>query len=470
MKKIRTGAASFYIVAFSTLFLTIIALGFATIVISEVNRTINNDLSQSAYDSALAGVEDAKVAILNYQSCLNQGYDTETAPILTSTQITCGEIIYYMNHPDCDMVGHILGRISKDQNQEVQVKETIDGNNSMEQAYTCVKISTNLHDYRATLTSANPAHILPITVDNPDDITAIKISWYSDTDGTEYRYSNIKNNGVVTFPALTASQVATPPTIAVELVQTAIDFKLIDLEVSRMDSATSTTGTTDHGMLYFVPTNKLRDTRGFVSKSNTATTEANAVYYNIATNADKANNVLTMSDSINFATSGDKTSKKSPVALYCPANSGNEFACSVSIDLPKPNIGVDGDEHRNKDTFMLILSVPYNQPDTDFSIELCRQSGCSDLAIIPADPSADTRLDFGNMQIRIDSTGRANNLYRRVETRLENFDTYMPLSAYAVQLTNSDVSLIKTIVTNHEYSYDSYAFGNSYQFINISPI
>jgi len=460
MKKIRTGAASFYIVAFSTLFLTIIALGFATIVISEVNRTINSDLSQSAYDSALAGVEDAKVAILNYQSCLNQGYDTETTPIITSTQITCGEIIYYMNHPDCDMVGHILGRIPKDQQQEVQIKETIDGKNNMEQAYTCVKIATNLHDYRATHTSASPAHILPITVDNPDEINAIKISWYSDTDGTEFKYSNVNNNGIVTFPALTASQVATPPTIAVELVQTAIDFRLIDLDISRMSSATY--GTTDHGMLYFVPTDKTRDARGFVSKSNTTTTEANAVYYNIATNTDKANNVLKMSDEINFATSGDKTSKKSPVALYCPMNSGNEFACSVSIELPRPNVGVDGDQKRNKDTFMLILSIPYNQPDTDFSIELCRDSGCSDLAVIPTDPNLDNRLDFGNMQIRIDSTGRANNLYRRVETRLENFDTYMPLSSYAIQLTGNGTSLVKDIVTDAEHSYDSYRFNNSF--------
>ena len=224
----------------------------------------------------------------------------------------------------------------------------------------------------------------------------------------------------------------------------------------------ATYGTTDHGMLYFVPTDKTRDARGFVSKSNTTTDEANAVYYNIATNTDKANNVLKMSDAINFATSSDKTSKKSPVALYCPMNSGNEFACSVSIELPRPNVGVDGDQKRNKDTFMLILSIPYNQPDTDFSIELCRDSGCSDLAVIPTDPNLDNRLDFGNMQIRIDSTGRANNLYRRVETRLENFDTYMPLSSYAIQLTGNGTSLVKDIVTDAEHSYDSYRFNNSF--------
>ena len=118
MQKIRTktGAASFYIVAFTTLLLSVIVVGFITIVLSEMARTANNDLSQSAYDSALAGVEDAMVAILNYQSCINQGA-TETIPT-ASGQVTCGEIIYYMNHADCDMVGHILSRIGKDESKE----------------------------------------------------------------------------------------------------------------------------------------------------------------------------------------------------------------------------------------------------------------------------------------------------------------------------------------------------------------
>ena len=71
--KSKKGAASFYIVAFSTLVLIIIATSFAAIIISEVTRTANDDLSQSAYDSAMAGVEDAKIAFYNYQNCKAQG-------------------------------------------------------------------------------------------------------------------------------------------------------------------------------------------------------------------------------------------------------------------------------------------------------------------------------------------------------------------------------------------------------------
>ena len=71
-KAFKKGAASFYIVAFSTLILMIIATSFAAIIISEITRTTNDDLSQSAYDSAMAGVEDAKLAFYNYQNCMTQ--------------------------------------------------------------------------------------------------------------------------------------------------------------------------------------------------------------------------------------------------------------------------------------------------------------------------------------------------------------------------------------------------------------
>ena len=67
IRKFKKGAASFYIVAISTLILVIIAASFAAVIISELTRTSNDDLAQSAYDAALAGVEDAKLAYYNYQ-------------------------------------------------------------------------------------------------------------------------------------------------------------------------------------------------------------------------------------------------------------------------------------------------------------------------------------------------------------------------------------------------------------------
>ena len=70
-QKFKQGAASFYIVAFSTLILLVVAMSFAAIIISEVERTSNDDLSQSAYDSAMAGIEDGKLAYQKYMQCKN---------------------------------------------------------------------------------------------------------------------------------------------------------------------------------------------------------------------------------------------------------------------------------------------------------------------------------------------------------------------------------------------------------------
>ncbi|MDO5481354.1 MAG: hypothetical protein Q4F60_03360, partial [Candidatus Saccharibacteria bacterium] len=71
--KTRVGAASFYVVVFTTTLFTVITMSFIRLMVYETTRTINNDLSNSAYDSALAGVEDAKIALLKYQSCINAG-------------------------------------------------------------------------------------------------------------------------------------------------------------------------------------------------------------------------------------------------------------------------------------------------------------------------------------------------------------------------------------------------------------
>ena len=76
-QRFKKGVASFYIVAFSTLILVIVSASFATVILSEVTRTANEDLSQSAYDSALAGVEDAKVALLKYHQCLYTQADSD---------------------------------------------------------------------------------------------------------------------------------------------------------------------------------------------------------------------------------------------------------------------------------------------------------------------------------------------------------------------------------------------------------
>src|SRR5699024_2023308 len=90
---------------------------FARLMIREQQRASDNDLSQSAYDAALAGVEDAKRALAVYDGSV----DLE----------------------QCNGIAEVLGGDSSD---EVQV-----GDAEMNQAYTCVKVYTETEDYQGEI-------------------------------------------------------------------------------------------------------------------------------------------------------------------------------------------------------------------------------------------------------------------------------------------------------------------------------
>ena len=427
--RFKKGAASFYVVAFSTLILVIIAASFAAIIISEIARTSNDDLAQSAYDSALAGVEDAKVAIYNYRNCIEQGF-TASANIDDDGVLTCGEIIKYVESDEksCDMVAKILNRsitsVDDDGDMGVFISEKSDGNNNnMRQSYTCVKISTKLSDYRSTLSSANPIKIVPVKLDgkNASDIKAVRISWFSDSDSALVKYLNFKNSRVL-FPALTLGASA-PPTISVTLVQTAGTFSFSHFDNTIGDR-------TDRGTIFLVPTNDYA--RAIAEPLSPAT-------YVRAYNTDRSENYINKNA---FLKSNDKTAKNLPYLAYCNNDSGNEFLCSATLQLPEP---VDGD--RNNDTFLFAVSLPYGRPATSFAMEFCDSNDGCVTKVIADDGSESTEshvVHLDGVQVGVDSTGRANDLFIRVETRLESTDAAFPYPLYALQLLGDDnTSLLK---------------------------
>ena len=410
----KKGAVSLYVVIFVTIFLGIITLGFTRLILSESTQTSNNDLSQSAYDSALAGVEDAKVALLKYHDCVNEG---------SSAVAGCSEIIKEMEDgiasKDCDTVANVLNREQeKDSDgnilgttiQETSYRsdDTGGGTTNMLQAYTCVTIEEKLADYRSYLNTDNRVRIVPIRssgIDNSgrgiDDITHIRLSWYSDenyaTNGDSLNYIN---NGGGLF-ARSAGNTITPPIISVSLIQTDNTFSLGELSVSNGNSGT------DRATLLLYPS-----TSGVTSVS--------------------------ASDMI-------KSNQKNPndvTQVKCEHDGIAGFYCNVTIEVP-PTFRCTGAStscNRNEASSFLTISLPYGEPSTDFSVLLCRGSANCKLA---SDGVGDANvISFTGVQAKVDSTGRANDLYRRVETRIEMVDTYFPYPEFSVQMTNGANSTI----------------------------
>lgn len=440
--RFKSGAASFYIVAFSTLILVIVAASFASAIIAEITRSSNSDLAQSAYDAALAGVEDAKAAFINYQNCVAKGATADYKP---NGEVTCGDIVYWMEEAqkdgaqDCDMVGHILGRVLKGESGEVKIAETASAdetNNNMQQAYTCVIIKTKLNEYKADLNAMSPYRIVKIQLEennSANNIGAVRISWYSNRESeTAFNYNNVKN-GEVVFQPLNSTDPAVPPMIGVQMIQTARSFSLSDLSGKTIGQ------NTDRATVYLVPTSDssmAAKNRGVEIQSDWTFIGA----YNGSSNVVSSALVASTNDH----------SKDYPFVVYCNPDAVDAYACSTTIELPNPVNGSRSDE-----TFMFVVSLPYGQPETDFALELICKNGAS-CGTVDAEGNqvGDPVAKLDKMQVMIDSTGRANDLFRRLEIRLDPGESAFNFPLYAVQV---DDDFEKTLTVTQETSdYSGY--------------
>lgn len=432
-KKTKKGAASFYVVAFSTLVLMIIATSFAAIIISEVTRTSNDDLAQSAYDSAMAGVEDAKLAYYNYQNCLIQKQNGSSEEAMN--KYGCNEIFHYFESKtdDCDMVAKIIGRDSG----SVVIDESKNVGNNMQQAYTCVTMTDSLNGYESTLSQSDLIRVIKAKFDDDigaDKIGKVRLSWFSDSDSVGNKvYSNYDSlSSSVIFPDTISAAVSTPPTLSLAMVQTANDFNMNEFD-------TSVGSRTNRAMVYLVPTQN--GSAGKTGNHISAT----------------GNNIT----KAQFAKSNDKKPTNLPFTVDC--NEGTaDYACSATIELPEP-VGAeapDGHVIRNDDTFIFVVGLPYGKPQTSFLLEFLCKDGTTCKSCSASDPdcteiSSGSSVNLKGVQLEVDSTGRANDLYRRISVRMDNRQDYSLSLLGPLELLNdgSNESLVKDYTVLQEYNF-----------------
>ena len=429
-KKFKKGAASFYIVAFATLILMILATSFAAVIISEITRTSNDDLSQSAYDSAMAGVEDAKLAYYSYRNCMiqeNAGGECETIKdIMNKSKDT----------EDCDMVGKILGR---NYDESVVVEEKSNVGNNMQQAYTCVTMTDSLPDYSSSVEPAGIDVVHPRFDDGvtADKVNEIEINWYDSTKNNQEKHFVDPSNPVLFSKK--SEEVPVPPMLYLAVLQTGGEvFNYSDFDTSKGNQ-------TNRGMVYLVPT-KDKNKAGEGDKEGywgSWKGEKNTIGEEALLNSNRKTAKI----------DGDKGhATNRPYLVYCNDDSStSQYLCSARIKLPEPING-----GRNGDTFTVVVGMPYGNGSTDFTLSFyCKEENCGVYNPESGDGSASNgnQAKLKGVQVQVDSTGKANDLYRRVEVRLKPDSSVLSVMGPLELLGKGEPGLEKQYEVNCERNF-----------------
>ena len=377
----QSGAVSLFVVIFSALLITIITVSFIRIMNQEQQAALTNDLSQSAYDSALAGVEDAKRVLLAAQ----EG-DPRSKQAIEAK--------------GCDTISRagVVGETTTDSNRETIIQtETAGGAqaNKLNQAYTCVIINMATNDYLAEM-QADQSILVPLKAEDP--ISKVRISWLlqskddigvndaqaalesvsANVVGGNAKLPNAESWGE-SAPALMRAQIISPEQSADDR-----NFSLSDLDDSEVTQT-----------VFLYPA-----TAG--------------------------------SDSVNMASMNrrDDSGGNEPTPIACSIDSyrNGQYLCSTTLNLRR-------EIPTNSEVAHLRLSALYNK--SSVQIQLLNDSG---------DP-----VKFNGVQPMVDSTGRANDIFRRVESRLS---LGLPDFAYPEAAVDIYGSLCKDFyVTDEEAGY-----------------
>jgi Tfp pilus assembly protein PilX len=389
----QSGAVSLFVVIFAMLLITIVTVSFLRLMIGDLRQATNNDLSQSALDSARAGTEDAKRALLYYQRVCAQGLPQcaqfENASSECNTALRIGDVV--KSGDEGASAGGATG--------EIKVQQSSSGDAIFDQAYTCVTIQLNTDNVEGELANGT-SKLVPLKGVAAFD--RVRVSWYSQDDIST-------PSTPINLPAQSASAplplnvqtgsgswpVTRPPILRAQLMQYGPAITLSDFDIVTASSQSNA------NTLFLYPTNN-------ASTADTTFT-GNDIRANSATDTPDPD---------------DKSS--SPLATRCESSvAGGGYSCTKTLILPDPI----GGNKNNRTAFLHLL--PFYK-GTHFEVRLFDGTNA---------------VSFKGVQPLIDSTGRANDLFRRVQSRVEMTDAAFPYPQAAVDVTTEfckDFTVIDT--------------------------
>lgn len=379
----QAGAVSLFVVVFAMLMVTVVTVSFLRLMMADQRQATDSDLSQSAYDSAQAGVEDAKRSLLRYrQICATQPSNCDAlGDSLATAECNAALRIGNVVRPGDESGG------TGSQTGEIKVQQsTSTGDAAFDQAYTCVTMQLKTSDYVGSM-GAGESQIVPLI--GVSEFDTATVSWYSRDDVTTA-------DGSVILPGVSMGRslvtqnswsVNTPSVLRAQLIQFGSSFRLSDFDITNSD------GENNSSTVFLYPTS----------------------------GAGSTSDAFTALDS-RKETADDEpepdTAAITPRGVKCQASiATGGYACTMSLTLPAPIGGGDR-------TAFLRLTPFYNA--THYRVVLSEGAPLSNGTNI---------VNFKDVQPIIDSTGRANDVFRRVQSRVNLYNTDFPYPDATVDIT-----------------------------------
>lgn len=364
----QQGAVSLFVVIFTALLFVAITVGFTVLMLSDQQQSTDNDLAQSALDSANAGTEDAKRVLAQYSDCVERNLNTGA----------CASIRSALASSRCNTINAALGQSSDVSERKVQQTESNDKASALQQAYTCVKITPNTDTYVGKTRSEGDMRLIPLKTDGAPFDT-VQISWLKRED------MDLGSNNPQFQPLADYSDVP--------LAQKADHLRLPTKAEWRNDHRGSVLRV---GMMQYKPgavdLNQIDDQARAIFLYSGQTSLSNTLAG--AINLDDAD----MHRPLSSANQAGLDSKiyNYPQQAKCE-NVTQGYMCTTYIRVPS---GMDASS-----LHYLTLASVYR--DTSFEIRLINGT---------------STVQFKNVQPEIDATGRANDVFRRVVSRVESAD------------------------------------------------
>lgn len=336
----QRGSVSIFAVVFASLLLTVITVSFIKLMVTDRQQAAMNDLSQSAYDAALAGVEDAKRVV---RACQQHPGSAACAALASG---------------DCDTIvrSGVIPPQGVGDYKETMIQSAIGGataGKDFDQAYTCVRVDMNTPDYVYTAREG-VSHIVPLRA--ASDFSRVRIEWFTqqDNDGKEL-LPPVHSDAL---PELGGEKwgAQSPPLLRTQLITPGASYKLQDLD----------TATTSYS--------------AFISPSYVTATASGAPMAIEPSGRRQPSSVQQVTCSKTFSY-GDGV-----------------YACQVELRVAAGSVSAAASRNA------LLRLMPIYRGAT-VRVTLLGQDGAS--------------VPFYGVQPRVDATGRANNVFRRVAARLQ---------------------------------------------------